>query len=150
MFRPVMTVFGLVMALAASPATAADRPPATLYKNPQCGCCEEYARYLRRNGFEVKVVATHNLSLIKRQAGGVPEKLEGCHTTFVDKYIVEGHVPAKDIQRMLAERPAIVGLAVPGMPIGSPGMEVAGMKSHPYDVLAFDKAGETRVFVSYR
>ena len=104
---------------------------ATLYKNPQCGCCEEYADYLRDNGFEVTVKATHDLSLIRRKAG-VPERLEGCHTTMVGGYVVEGHVPVRTLDRLPAERPAIMGISLPGMPQGSPGM--TGRKTAPFSI----------------
>ena len=111
MFRSILSVLAFIAALAVSPGHSTERPPATLYKNPQCGCCEQYANYLRRNGFEVKVVPTHNLSLIRRQAGvNVPEKLEGCHTTVIDKYVVEGHVPVKTFDKLLTERPVIRGI----------------------------------------
>jgi hypothetical protein len=80
---------------------------------------------------------------------GVPGQARSCHTAIVDGYVLEGHVPSADVQRLLKQRPAVVGLAVPGMPIGSPGMEVAGMKPRPYDVLAFDKSGQTTVFASH-
>lgn len=97
---------------------------AMLYKAPQCGCCESYADYLRDNGFTVSVKPTHDLSLIKRQHG-VPEALDGCHTMLVDGYVVEGHVPLKSLNRLLAERPDIKGISLPGMPLGSPGMSGA-------------------------
>lgn len=117
--------------MSAGGADAAERPLATLFKNPQCSCCEQYAKYLRRNGFEVKVVATHDLSLIKKQHG-VSEKLEGCHTTLIDKYVVEGHVPIKTLDKLLVERPDIKGISLPGMPQGSPGM--AGQKTEPFTI----------------
>ena len=104
---------------------------ATLYKNPQCGCCEGYADYLRENGFEVTVEPTHDLPLLHRQHG-VPEPLVGCHTTLVDGYVVEGHVPIGALLRMLAERPAIKGISLPGMPAGSPGM--SGEKAGPFTI----------------
>jgi hypothetical protein len=81
---------------------------------------------------------------------GVPRQARSCHTALVGGYVVEGHVPAEDVRRLLKQRPAVAGIAVPGMPIGSPGMEVAGMKPQPYDVLAFTKSGETSVFASHR
>ncbi len=90
-----------------------------------------------------------NLGSIKNQYK-VPEDLQSCHTAIVDGYVIEGHVPAEDIRRLLAERPAVTGLAVPGMPVGSPGMEVDGFADEPYDVLAFDTNGTTEVFASYR
>lgn len=110
------------LTLSFSPHARADEAKTgTLYKNPECNCCEEYAKYLRRNGYTVKVVATHDLSAIKRQQS-VPEQLEGCHTLVVGQYVVEGHVPLKHIDRLLAEKPAIKGISLPGMPQGSPGM----------------------------
>jgi hypothetical protein len=125
----------LMLALAAAFAVAtarAEMPDALMYKNPQCGCCEEYAKYLRHNGFKVTVKETHNMSLISRQ-NGVPEKLAGCHTMLVGGYVVEGHVPVGAINKLLKERPAIKGISLPGMPEGSPGM--TGVKSAPFEVL---------------
>lgn len=104
---------------------------ATLYKNPQCGCCESYAEYLRENGFVVAVKPTHDLSLIKRQHG-VPEKFDGCHTMLIDGYVVEGHVPLRSLNRLLTERPDIKGVSLPGMPMGSPGM--TGTKTAPFTI----------------
>jgi hypothetical protein len=118
---------------------AAERPAGTLYKNPQCGCCEEYAKYLRQHGFTVKVVATHDLALIRKQAGGVPEKIEGCHTMLIDKYVVEGHVPVKTLDKLLSEKPAIKGISLPGMPEGSPGM--SGRKTEPFTVYEIGSNG---------
>ena len=120
-----------------------------VFKDPTCGCCSLWVEHLRKAGFTATVTDVEDMTAIKTKHR-VPANARSCHTALVTGYVVEGHVPAKDIQRMLRERPAIVGIAVPGMPIGSPGMEVAGMKPHPYDVLAFDKAGDTRVFASYR
>ena len=90
-----------------------------------------------------------NLTPVKQQYG-VDATLESCHTAIVDGYVIEGHVPAKEIQRLLAERPPIVGLAVPGMPVGSPGMEMAGYAADPYDVIAFEQSGKQQVFASYK
>ena len=104
---------------------------AVLYKQPQCGCCEGHADYLRANGFAVKVVPTHNLTLIKKEHG-VPEELEGCHTILVGGYVVEGHVPIKTLNRLLTERPAIKGISLPGMPESSPGM--GGRKTEPFTI----------------
>jgi hypothetical protein len=112
---------------------------ATLYKNPQCGCCEGYAAYLRQNGFEVEVKPTHELADISHNAG-VPEDLQGCHTTFIDKYVVDGHVPVTVIRRLLSERPAIAGITLPGMPEGSPGM--SGEKTGPFKIYAVTKDGK--------
>ena len=147
MFRSILTILGLVLALAVSPANSAERPLATLYKNPQCGCCEQYANYLRSNGFTVKVVPTHNLSLIRRQAGvNIPEKLEGCHTMFIDKYVVDGHVPLKTLDKLLTERPDIRGISLPGMPEGSPGM--TGQKTEPFTIYEIGGGAEPRVYAT--
>lgn len=147
MFRSILPVVGIVMALAVSPANSTERPPATLYKNPQCTCCEQYANYLRDNGFTVKVVPTHDLSLIRRQAGiDIPEKLEGCHTMLIDKYVVDGHVPLKTLDRLLTERPEIRGVSLPGMPMGSPGM--TGRKTEPFTIYEIGNDAEPRVYAT--
>ena len=112
--------------------------PVELYKSPQCGCCEEYAQYLRDNGFDVTVKPTNDLAVISRDAG-VPEALEGCHTAFVQGYVVSGHVPVEVINRMLAERPPIAGITLPGMPTGSPGMN--GPKTEPFKIYSVSKSG---------
>jgi hypothetical protein len=118
------------------PSPAEAQHQATLYKNPQCSCCEEYAAYLRRNGYHVKVVATHDLELIK-QEHGVPGPLEGCHTMLVEGYVVEGHVPVDAVNRLLDEKPsATKGISLPGMPAGSPGM--GGTKASPFTIFAID------------
>lgn len=101
------------------------------------------------NGFAVQIRDTDDLTSIKA-AQGVPSELQSCHTAIVDGYIVEGHVPAADIQRLLRERPQVRGLAVPGMPVGSPGMELQGATLDPYDVIAFEESGRTSIFASYQ
>ena len=103
---------------------------------------------MEENGYTVKVNNLSDLTNVKRDHQ-VPAELQSCHTAVVDGYIIEGHVPASDIERLLAEKPDIAGLAVPGMPVGSPGMEVTGAADQPYDVIAFDKSGQTEVFASY-
>ena len=138
----------LLGAAAAAPlAGAQSARDATLYKNPQCGCCEEHARYLRRHGYNVIVVPTHDLDQIKAQ-NGVPEELYGCHTTLVGSYVVEGHVSAGTLDRLLRERPAIRGISLPGMPPGSPGM--TGRKKEPLKTyeIATRRAGEPRVYAT--
>jgi hypothetical protein len=124
------------------PAGAEGSRIATLYKNPQCGCCEGYADYLRDNGFEVTVKPTHDLPLLHRQHG-VPEELVGCHTTLVDGYVVEGHVPINALLRLLKERPDIKGISLPGMPAGSPGM--SGEKTAPFTIYEIGE-GPTEVY----
>jgi hypothetical protein len=113
---------------------------ATLYKNPQCGCCEGYADYLRENGFEVEVKPTNDLTQISREAG-VPEDFQGCHTMFIDGYVVDGHVPVTTVRKLLSERPDIAGVALPGMPLGSP--EMGGEKTGPFEIYAVTKDGKT-------
>jgi hypothetical protein len=140
--RNLLTVVLLVAALNSGPVNAGQPYTATLYKNPQCGCCEGYADYLRENGFEVTVKPTHDLPLLHRQYG-VPEPLVGCHTTLVDGYVVEGHVPIGAVLRMLTERPAIKGISLPGMPAGSPGM--SGEKARPFTIFEFGE-GEPKVY----
>jgi hypothetical protein len=118
---------------------AQEAPKATLYKNPQCTCCEGYATYLRLGGsFDVTVKSTNDLAMISRDAG-VPEQFEGCHTMFIDGYVIDGHVPIDIVRRLLTERPSIAGITLPGMPAGSPGM--LGAKTAPFVVYALPKDG---------
>lgn len=114
-----------------------------VYKTPECGCCKSWVQHLQKNGFRVESMDMPDLSLIK-QKYGVKPALQACHTAVVNGYVVEGHVPADVILKLIKERPAIAGIAVPGMPMGSPGME--GASKQPYDVLTFDRAGRTRVY----
>jgi hypothetical protein len=114
-----------------------------VYKDPNCGCCKEWIKHLEQNGFKVEVVDMPDLSAVKAKYG-IAQNIQACHTGVVGNYVVEGHVPADLIIRMLNEKPAIAGLAVPGMPMGSPGME--GASKQPYDVLTFDSAGHTKVY----
>lgn len=116
----------------------------TVYKSPTCGCCGKWIDHMKAAGFQVKVVDLDDLTEIK-QASGVPMKLRTCHTGVVGNYAIEGHVPADVVKKLLAEKPAGAGIAVPGMPIGSPGMEVGNQKDS-YEVLLFDKTGKTTVF----
>ena len=112
---------------------------AILYKNPQCSCCEGYASYLRQNGFDVEVKPTNDLAEISRKAG-VPEQMEGCHTTFIDGYVIDGHVPIGVVRKLLSEKPAIAGITLPGMPMGSPGM--VGSKTEKFTIYAVTKDGK--------
>jgi hypothetical protein len=118
----------------------------TVYKSPTCGCCRLWVDHARPilTGYELVTVNMDDLSEIKSQAG-VPSRLQSCHTVVTGPYVFEGHVPADLIKRFLAEKPKALGLAVPGMPVGSPGMDAGGGKE-PYEVLLFDKAGTTRVY----
>lgn len=123
-------------------ATAAT--PMVVYKDPNCGCCAKWVTLMRSAGYEISVRDTADMQPIKRRYQ-VPAALASCHTALVGGYVVEGHVPAELISRLLKEKPKVLGLAVPGMPAGSPGMEMGGEKD-AYDVLTFDAAGKTTVF----
>ena len=118
--------------------------PMTVYKSPSCGCCKSWVTHMQRAGFTVKVIDMDDLTTVKKNAG-VPQKLQSCHTALVGGYVVEGHVPADLVKKMLNQKPQIIGLAVPGMVTGSPGMEMGDSKD-PYDVIAFDRTGKTSVF----
>jgi hypothetical protein len=120
-------------------ASAQSSRDATLYKNPLCGCCQDHAAYLRKHGFRVKEIATHDLEGLRQQLR-VPEQLYGCHTILVGGYVVEGHVSAPIIDRLLRERPKIRGISLPGMPPGSPGM--TGTKTEPFQIY---EIGDTAV-----
>ena len=124
--------------------TGAAPIPITVYKSPSCGCCKNWVTHMQGAGFAVKVIDMDDLTTVKKNAG-VPQKLQSCHTALVGAYVVEGHVPADLVKKMLAQKPQITGLAVPGMVTGSPGMEMGDSKD-PYDVIAFDRAGKTTIF----
>ena len=117
-----------------------------VYKSPSCGCCGNWTLHLRQNGFDVSVNNIEDMEPVKKQAG-IPYDLESCHTAFVDGYVVEGHVPASDIRKILAERPKIKGLSVPGMPSSAPGMD--SPEHEPYTVYSFDAAGKAKAYASY-
>ena len=118
----------------------------TVYRDPSCGCCEAWAEQAKGQGFAVTVIDRADMPAIKRQHG-VPEELSSCHTAIVAGYAIEGHVPLADVRRLLVERPkGVRGLAVPGMPRGSPGMEMPDGSRDPYQVMAFDAEGRASVF----
>ncbi len=118
-------------------AAASGRPEIQVFKTPTCGCCNKWIEHLQKAGFDVQATDLPDLTELKR-ANGVPPRISSCHTAIVEGYVIEGHVPADDIERLLAERPKVAGLAVPGMPIGSPGMESLDTSQHEtYEVVAF-------------
>ncbi|MFO0688565.1 MAG: DUF411 domain-containing protein [Myxococcota bacterium] len=126
-----------------------ERPTIQVFKTPTCGCCTKWIDHLEAAGFEVAATDLPDLASLKAEKG-VPPELGSCHTAVVDGYVIEGHVPAEDITRLLAERPAVAGLAVPEMPLGSPGMEHPDPSHHqPYEVLAFGVDGVRR-FASHQ
>ncbi len=145
-----VSVVALTLTTAAAPTSfidaAAKKPTITVYKDPSCGCCKSWIEHLIKHGYRVDAKDTPEMTEIKRTLG-VPDGLTACHTAVVNGYLIEGHVPAADIARLLNEKPKVAGLAVPGMPMGSPGME--GPRTQHYQVLSFDKAGKTKVFASY-
>ena len=129
---------------------AAKQPMVEVWKDPNCGCCKDWITILQKSGFDVRIHETGNTAARARL--GIPEKLGSCHTGLVGGYALEGHVPVREIQRLLREKPSAIGLTVPGMPIGSPGMDGAiyqGRKD-PYDVLLIANNGSTRIYQSYR
>lgn len=118
----------------------------TVYKSPTCGCCKKWIKHMERNGFKVITHNVPDVAPIKRE-NGVGQHLASCHTALVDGYVIEGHVPAKEVKRLLKEKPVATGLTVPGMVTGSPGME--GPRSDPYTVLLFNRSGDTAVYQKY-
>ncbi len=144
MIRFVLTAALLAWVVLGS-SSAAEPTEVQVYKTPTCGCCAKWVDHLRDNGFSVSVTDLKDVTPIKLE-NGVPRRLASCHTAITEGYIVEGHVPAEDIRRLLDERPKVSGLAVPGMPIGSPGME--GPNPKRYKVLSFGADG-TRVFAEH-
>ena len=137
--RSLLSAGGLLLAAWGMPAMAGPTR-AMVYKNPWCGCCIGWVEHLEANGFAVTVEDSDDLAPVKARLG-VPAHLESCHTAVIEGYTIEGHVPAVAIEKLLATRPALTGLAVPGMPMGSPGME--GATSEAYDVIAFGPDGES-------
>jgi hypothetical protein len=154
MIKPKTLAFAVAaLALLGTIYIAAQQKPAAgrlveVFKTPTCGCCSQWVEHLRQSGFTVRTTDLNDLTDIKKSRG-VPEQVQSCHTAVVNGYVVEGHVPADDIHRMLKEKPAIAGIAVGGMPLGSPGMDFPGTKAQAYNVMSFDKSGATRVFAKH-
>ena len=128
-------------------AQAAAAATIEVVKSPYCGCCTGWVEHLRANGFTVRVIDTEDVAQVAQRLG-VPERLRSCHTARVEGYVIEGHVPAADIERLLRERPQAAGLAVPGMPVGSPGMEQGGRRQ-PYATTLFHRDGRQQVFARH-
>lgn len=150
-------LFGmLAMLLLAACTSAASEPPTdeqtpqqmVVYRSPTCGCCSDWVGYVEAHGYTATVEEVQNLAEVKAEYN-IPPTMQSCHTAIIEGYVVEGHVPVEDIERLLTERPDVVGIAVPGMPVGSPGMEVAGVEPQPYDVVTFDAAGNTEVYSTH-
>jgi hypothetical protein len=137
-------LLGAVGALTAQQQATA-KPTVTVYKSSTCGCCANWVTHMENNGFAVKAINVDDVDAVKRTYG-VPPALGSCHTALVNGFVVEGHVPADAVHRMLREKPkGLAGIAVPGMPVGSPGMEV-GDRKDPYNIMSFEKSGQTAVF----
>jgi hypothetical protein len=146
----MVALAGLGVVAYAQTKPVSSRPSAVVYKTSTCGCCSLWVDHLKANGFQVeaKDVSAAEVRAVSK-AAGLSDDGTSCHTAKIGNYVVEGHVPASDIQRMLKEKPAIAGIAAPGMPLGSPGMEQGNMKQ-PYDVIAFTKDGKTSVFAKHK
>jgi hypothetical protein len=148
--RDAIRLFSLSAALGVwgTAAARAESTPLTVYKDPSCGCCEKWIAHMKANGFTPAVTNTRDVASIKRQHH-VPDALASCHTALVGGYVVEGHVPAGDVKRLLAQKPkGVVGLTIPGMPSSAPGMDMTPFT--PYTVLSFDAQGKTMVFGEHR
>ncbi len=144
---------GLGMALVGGPSLwgqlgAASPPKMTIYKSPTCGCCEKWVDHVKAAGFAVEVHDDDDMDTVKDSLG-VPKGVRSCHTSQVDKYLVEGHVPAEDILRLLRQRPKVAGLAVPDMPSSSPGMAVPGAPKEPFQVVSFQPNGATALYAQH-
>jgi hypothetical protein len=145
--RRVFVVAAPALLVVSVPSRAAAYPAITSYRNPGCGCCEIWVEHMRKAGFEVTMTDDPDLAG-RRTTLGVPEDLAGCHTALMGDKIIEGHVPAEDVIRFLNEGGKGAGLAVPGMPMGSPGMEMVDSRD-AYDVVLFDKSGGRSIFKHY-
>ncbi len=142
----ISSIFIALLSIACSAEeskSVSDLPIVRVYKSPTCGCCSKWVSHLEANGFTVEATDVNDINLIK-SSFGIPPALASCHTAVIGDYLVEGHVSAEDIVQLLKQKPVIKGIAVPGMPIGSPGME--GRNPQAYDVISFDAQGETEVF----
>lgn len=148
--RALLVGFAAVpAALAAHSALAAETlPRMSVTKDPSCGCCGAWVDHIRKAGFPVEVIESPEVNRLKIRLG-VPQALASCHTAEVRGYVIEGHVPADAIKRLLAEKPQARGIAVPGMPVGSPGMEVEGVENDTYDLILFGPAGQ-KTYGRYR
>ena len=147
----ILAIGFIVIAIALSSTTAtaeaAEGLNITVYRDPACSCCGGWIDYLSTQGFTPKVIMTADMEALKQQQG-VPSELASCHTAVIQNYVIEGHVPAEDIKRLLAEHPRVKGIAVPGMPIGTPGME-SGETHDTFSVISFDQQGNTKAFNQY-
>lgn len=146
--RTLLNAIAAATAAVSVPSLAAQSlPEVHVFKDPNCGCCGAWVDHLKTAGFPVKVTEVSDTGAVRKRQG-IPDQFGSCHTGVVAGYALEGHVPADEVKRLLAQKPAAAGLSVPGMPVGSPGMEV-GSRKDPYQVLLIDKAGRSSVFATY-
>lgn len=144
---PVLMVIAAGLLPACSPKDDPTKPTMEVWKSPTCQCCSKWAQHMRDSGFNVHIHNETALNPLKTKLG-VPETLASCHTAQVSGYVIEGHVPAGEIHRFLTEKPIVRGIAVAGMPIGSPGMEMGNQKE-PYDVMTFQESGEIAIYAKH-
>ena len=145
--RTLSLLLGASLSFGSVLASAEAKHNIHVYKSPTCGCCTDWIKHLENNGFAVDVTDLNDVTPVKIKAGLTPA-LASCHTALVDDYVIEGHVPADDIKRLLSQAPKAHGLSVPSMPVGSPGMEM-GDRKDPYQVLLFNPNGQTRIFAKH-
>lgn len=139
----LLVIISMLFIVACEQTVQATGPTITVYKSPTCGCCKKWVSHLQANGFQVKAVDLTDLDAVKERYG-VQQRFSSCHTAVVNGYIIEGHVPADLVHKLLKEKPKIAGLTVPGMPMGAPGME--GPRKDAYNVLTFDKSGKLGIY----
>lgn len=143
----LLLITGLLAAFNIAAEEAANPLEMTVYRSPTCGCCENWQDHVKENNFTIKDIVSDDMDAIKKKHG-IPAQLGSCHTAIIGGYVIEGHVPAKDIQKLLKEKPDVVGITAPGMPAGSPGMEM-GNRKDDYRVMSFDKDGNFKVFAEH-
>ncbi len=154
MIKNKKTLIGIVFSIAISAfggfilmQSVSAEPEMTVYKSATCGCCTKWINHMEENGFKINAVDVLEMNIVKEKYG-INRELASCHTAVIDGYVVEGHVPAVDVKRLLSEKPDVLGLSVPGMPVGSPGMEM-GDRVDRYSVIAIGKGGDVEVFNQY-
>lgn len=142
----ILVAGGAIWYILSGSTAVGSKAEVVMHKNAGCECCDKWAAYMQSNGYSVEIVESDNLQAFKMEQG-IPPTMGACHTSLIDGYVVEGHVPAEDIEKLLDERPDAAGIVVPGMPASSPGMNTA--LNQPYDVLLLDHSGDTEVYSSH-
>ncbi len=144
----VIILGSVFLAACSTSAESSSDSQVTVYKSATCGCCSDWVSYLEDNGFAVTTIETEDMATVKDN-NAVPLELRACHTALIDGYVVEGHVPVDEIKKLVEEKPNILGIAVAGMPPGSPGMDIPGFETDPFDVVSFDADGNVEIFAQY-